>query len=739
MPGPALILSIVAMGIGAGKPRRSKSLVGDGIRNANEGDNYLTCPSSNMRLFNATINTIREGVIICDSSGLITVCNHAAEQILNMSAEQLIGKSILDASWRCLSEAFGDVPSSNFPAQLTLRDGQPRRDTVMGVYQANKVIKWIEINTEPIYGTANISSENASRQVEHVVTTFVDATERQQANQDATRIASIVEHSTDAVIANTIDGIFVSWNRGAEILYGYTASEVIGQHADMLTENDGGGFFDGILNAIEHGECVEGIEVVRTRKDGTKADLSLSFYPIRDKHAALIGVGCIGRDITERNAAQLRVQLSEARLAEAQRVAKLGTYELDLATNTMTWSDDVYRLYEFDPAHGYPGYEELLSRYVPSDLEKRNKLIARAIATGEQFACDSQLKLPSGKKRHVQLNAMPIRDETGKTIRMVGTVMDITDRILSEERFRVLFEYSSEPHLLLDVNGVIDCNPACVEILRCDAKDYIIGKHPSILSPEFQPDGRSSSEKSLEMDNLARAKGFHKFDWTHKRRDGVEFVAEVSLTSVTLNGQSALLCAWHDLTERLEAQHKIEAYNTVLEYQMKELCLANEKLAALSTTDGLTELANHRKFQERLAEDFRSAKRYNKPLSLLFLDVDNFKEFNDSFGHPAGDTVLRRVAHTMMELAREADLPARYGGEEFAIILPETGRAGAEALAERLRAAVEKLQWNYGSVSVSIGVSTITPFMQDHAELLQQADTALYNAKHSGRNQVACA
>jgi two-component system, cell cycle response regulator len=165
-----------------------------------------------------------------------------------------------------------------------------------------------------------------------------------------------------------------------------------------------------------------------------------------------------------------------------------------------------------------------------------------------------------------------------------------------------------------------------------------------------------------------------------------------------------------------------------------------EQAEKLATTDGLTGLLNRRTLSAQLAARVREAQRYRRPLSLLLLDVDHFKKVNDTHGHPAGDAVLRGVAAVARAQARETDLVARYGGEELAVVLPETDAAGAHAIAERLRAAVEGTAHatEQGSlrVTVSIGVGTWPGGGQTPDELLTTADRAMYRAKQTGRNRV---
>lgn len=165
-------------------------------------------------------------------------------------------------------------------------------------------------------------------------------------------------------------------------------------------------------------------------------------------------------------------------------------------------------------------------------------------------------------------------------------------------------------------------------------------------------------------------------------------------------------------------------------------------LEALASRDGLTNLTNHRAFQERLEAAFQQARRYNEPLSLVFLDVDHFKDYNDAHGHPAGDEALKTVAQLLQQQARAMDVVARYGGEEFAIVLPHTDSDGAASLGERFRAAIETATaWSNSAgsttqMTISVGVATLTPDMTRRSDLIAAADRALYDAKKGGRNRV---
>jgi two-component system cell cycle response regulator len=174
-------------------------------------------------------------------------------------------------------------------------------------------------------------------------------------------------------------------------------------------------------------------------------------------------------------------------------------------------------------------------------------------------------------------------------------------------------------------------------------------------------------------------------------------------------------------------------YRVEYENQLKAL---NQKLQSLAVTDGLTGLHNHRAFQDYLEEQFQVAMRNKQPLAVILMDVDHFKQYNDTYGHQAGDEVLRQVAQILSAHVREGDFVARYGGEEFVIVLPRTDLESAVAVAERLREAVQSAEWRLRPVTGSFGVACIRPDMETRQELIEAADQALYQAKKNGRNRV---
>ncbi len=165
----------------------------------------------------------------------------------------------------------------------------------------------------------------------------------------------------------------------------------------------------------------------------------------------------------------------------------------------------------------------------------------------------------------------------------------------------------------------------------------------------------------------------------------------------------------------------------------------HHQMHQMATTDGLTGLVNHRSFQEKADEEFVRIARYPEPLSLLLLDIDHFKKVNDTYGHPVGDAVLRKVSKLLQGALRQVDVAARYGGEEFVALLKNTDSKGAQQMAERIRSAVEtakfKLDGNNIPITLSIGFATCPDDSSDKADLIEKADQALYWSKGHGRNR----
>ena len=804
----------------------------------------------------ALMESLQSGIVACNADGILTLFNRAAREFHGLPEQPVPPEMWANHFDLYQSDGMTPLSTQDIPLFRALQ-GESVREAEMVIAPKDSLSRTLLASGQAIYS-------RQGRKLGAVVAMH-DVTARRQTEREMSRLAAIVESSEEAILAATLDGILVSWNVGAERLYGYAASEMIGQHASVLVPAGEASPVTAIIPRLRRGELIAPIEVVRRRPDGVLLNVSLAFSPIHDPAGEMIGLSCVARDITARRQVEAALQeshnalqKSEARLAEAQRIAQIGSWEYDLVENKITWSNELFRLFGLDPADGEPDYAAAVALYDAEDAARLDALVARAVQEGISYALDlrgAPSLFPDSSPKWYHTAGSAVTDSSGRVVRLVGTLVDITERrqteealrrseealralmssapvILyaadtagtitlsegtglaalglapgeavgrsifeftggdpsqeknlrralagetvtydarygalclhvelrpqhdangnvtgiigvcfditeraqSEERFRVLFEQSSDAHLLFDDSGIIDCNPAAFILLGCADKTHLLSLHPAEFSPEFQPDGQRSDLKSRAMDAAAREKGVHRFEWVHRRRSGEDFPVEVTLTPVTLQGRPMMLVVWHDLTERKKVEQEIRDYAVILEFQKNQLKAVNKELETLATTDGLTGLRNHRTFQDKLAEEHSRAMRYHQPLSLLLLDVDHFKQYNDSFGHPAGDAVLKAVAATLGHAARDTDMAARYGGEEFALILPQTDAAGAMVIAERVRAAVAGSDWEQRPITVSLGACTLSLDTPTPSALVACADKALYHAKETGRNRVS--
>lgn len=244
------------------------------------------------------------------------------------------------------------------------------------------------------------------------------------------------------------------------------------------------------------------------------------------------------------------------------------------------------------------------------------------------------------------------------------------------------------------------------------------------------PEDRDATMK--EVDALARGVPTVAFENRYRCSDGS--YRSLLWTAAPDAATGLMYCVARDVTARNETEKALSSLTAQLE-------AANENLLTLATTDSLTRLKNRRFFDERLTYLLAVAHRAATPLSLLMIDVDQFKDYNDAYGHPAGDAVLVSVASLLSRSSRASDTVARYGGEEFGLILPDTpGNAGVMA-GEKLRKAVQRHPWVPRPVTISVGVSTAS-FEGERkrmssslsAKIVQEADRALYESKARGRN-----
>jgi diguanylate cyclase (GGDEF)-like protein/PAS domain S-box-containing protein len=306
----------------------------------------------------------------------------------------------------------------------------------------------------------------------------------------------------------------------------------------------------------------------------------------------------------------------------------------------------------------------------------------------------------------------------------------------SEVRFRLLAENGSDVVSLHDPSGrVLYISPSCERVLGFTPQEV------TRMSPFAMVHPDDGDRLRRHFDELLRGAPVTAVACRMLHKTGKHLWLEMMWRAVTdRDGRVVRLQASsRDITERKDYERQLEDARRKLQANHESLVEANARLAALASQDGLTGLKNRRAFEERLLDELARIRRTAQPVSLLLLDIDHFKAFNDSFGHPRGDEVLRAVARLMSRAIRDCDMAVRYGGEEFAIVLPNTDADGASQMGERLRAAIEQAPWAERAITISVGAATATTHTMAMGELLDLADRALYRSKQDGRNRVTIA
>jgi diguanylate cyclase (GGDEF)-like protein/PAS domain S-box-containing protein len=324
-----------------------------------------------------------------------------------------------------------------------------------------------------------------------------------------------------------------------------------------------------------------------------------------------------------------------------------------------------------------------------------------------------------------------IRDEFKELDNIKHTLeLRVLERTQEVQHLAQAMEASGEAILIADRDGIIKyANQACLK-LNGYSKAELIGQHTRIFRGDT-----SSADNYADLWPTIQAHKMWIGDLVNVRKDGSRYNAHLTIAPILRedNSLDGYVGIQSDITFRKQAEQRLQN--------------ANQELDRLATEDPLTGIANRRVFDRDLEEEWARARRANTPITLIMIDIDYFKTYNDSFGHQQGDICLQQVAQALSKvLSRPADSVARYGGEEFAVLLPDTTVNGGIEVAENIRQRIKSLELPAANtevcpyVSVSLGVASMVPQPDQTAmALLQAADQALYKAKKSGRDRVASA
>ncbi len=473
----------------------------------------------------------------------------------------------------------------------------------------------------------------------------------------------------------------------------------------------------------------------QTTPDGKTIWLRTSKVPLRNEANETMGVLGIYEDITERKQAEIALVESETR---AKALANMLRLMCDNVPD-LIWAKDLNNRFIFtnkamcdvllsavdtdEPVGKDDMFFALRQRQLHPDNPNWHtfgELCVNSDAVTLQNARASEFDEfgnVRGAYLFLDVRKAPFINEQGEVIGVVGSGRDVTAQKVVEDRLQqmaLVLEHSGEGLMISDAdNHIVDVNPAFSRMTGF-AHEEVIGKTPAMLKS-----GRQGPDFYREMWESLATSGKWQGEIWNRRKDG-QFIAEW-LTINTLYAKDGTVhrrvALFSDITEKKKA---------------------DEQIWTFANFDTLTHLPNRRMFQDRMLQEMKKVQRSGKKLALLFLDLDHFKEVNDTFGHEKGDVLLVDVAKRIVGCVRDTDTVARMGGDEFTVILTEVDEPGSVERVANSIVQVLGLPFEIGSaqshVSASVGIAMYPTDATDSHELLRMADLAMYEAKDSGRN-----
>lgn len=386
-------------------------------------------------------------------------------------------------------------------------------------------------------------------------------------------------------IVETGTRIIRDCNITVEKMFGYTMEELIGVTTSCLhlSEENSSWFGSAMLQSYEDKGYFETTFQMK-RKDGTVFDSEHCVTPIRDDDGLITSHVCVVRDVSERKHAEERLRKSEKHLAEAQKAAHVGSWEVDVASGKITWSQEMFNVTGRDPRLSEPTYEELMQIIHPDDRQALADCMKAASSEGRPYQLDSRRIASDGSIRHLFALGKPIFDDSGKVVRLFGTVIDITERkqaeerlLESEARFRAIFEGARDAVIIADIETgiLLDANVQA-EVLLGRPKSAIIGMHQTELHPADMIDlARKSFEEHI------RTNGAYPLCQEVMTADNERVSVEINASLIQLNdGRHVMLGIFRNITERRRAEEEIKYLNVNLQRRATDLAVANRDLEA---------------------------------------------------------------------------------------------------------------------------------------------------------------
>lgn len=458
----------------------------------------------------------------------------------------------------------------------------------------------------------------------------------------------------------------------------------------------------------------------------------------------------VAHDISNRKAAEETLRQSEANYRSLFENIPDGIYRTAPDGQILSANPALVRMF------GYEDEKEFKLRYradqMYSNPADREKFLQKLEEQNEFHNSEIILKRKDGSPLIALENAHVVQDEKGKALYYEGVLTDITERKRMEDTLRESEAFSqailNNSPIGISVRSrtgrLLSANEAWKKIwampeseveedaayeqsaLKFDASDDYLGAHQVDVRRVYEQGGY------LHLPELKTIRA---------RPGAAEWISQHFYAIQDANGQvDRVVILTEDITERKRAEIALRLAKESAEVANFALQQTLEREMVLSRTDSLTEVFNRRYFFEFANHEFAMAKRYQRSLSMVMFDIDNFKQFNDTYGHQAGDEILKRVAQITRQQLRGTDIPARYGGDEFVILLSNSNAQEAVIAGERIRESIAayllEMKGRQVNITISMGIAECLNEIDTIDQLVQHADKALYDAKYAGRNRV---
>lgn len=668
--------------------------------------------AESQRILTAAVEQSNSSIVMTDADAKIIFVNAGFVRASGYSPQEAIGQNP-----RILKS--GQTPKKTYEELwATLAGGRPWQGEICNK-KKNGELYWEAASISPVV--------DAQDRITHYVAVKDDITQRKQAEtalqEQKNFLSAILENEPECVKLIRADGTLTQMNNAGLSMLEVNSIEAVnacGGLVSFVLPEHRGAFMD-LAGRIFAGETGM-LEFQMEGKRGTRRWLETHAAPLRDAAGKITHLLGVTRDVTRKREAEQRLTL-------ALRGADLALSDWHIPGDALVFGEGWTRLLGFQPQKLHPHVSTLAGLLHPEDLPAtRHALIRHLKGETPILEVEVRMRHNDGHWIWVLVRGMAVeRDSGGRALRVAGTCMDITARKQAEAEVARLSEWNK---LLLNSAGDgiygIDrkgmctfINPTALLILGYSEED-LLGKDTHQMFHHHQADGSAYAKEDCPIELTRRDGIWRQVEDALIRKNGEVFPVQLSVTPMHENGQLVgVEVVFQDITRRKAME---------------------QELKRLATTDPLTGVANRRHFIEQFELELARIKRSGESAAFLMVDIDHFKNVNDSYGHAIGDAVLQHLAELSRLRLRRTDLFGRLGGEEFGILLPGTDSAKAWQFAEDFRRHVADTPApsSKGEIpfTICIGVAEFGPNDAAPDSILARADVALYRAKDAGRNRV---